>query len=49
MSGARRKVTHLGKPNAQAACGNWIGTKAKYTQDPAEVTCSGCLRAMEQK
>jgi len=46
MSGARRKATHLGRPNAHAACGNWLGAKAKCTQDPRDVDCSGCLRAM---
>ena len=45
----RRKVTHYGVFNAKAACGNWLGTKAKTTEDARRVDCSGCLRALDEK
>jgi len=46
VSGARRRVVHLGRDFARAACGAWLGDRSRKTEDVAEVTCAGCLAAL---
>jgi len=52
MSGARNKVTHFVLWRAtyteihqgeRAACGAWIGAKAKRSSRIGDVDCSACL------
>ena len=55
MSGAKRKVTHFvlwrATPTEMvqgetAACGAWLGQKAKRSTHPDEVDCSACIAKM---
>ena len=39
MSGAKNKVVHYGTEGRRGACKNYLGQKAKRTNDPDQVTC----------